>query len=170
MWMLNYPFPYEEQTVIEKYNAYAGAFYNWLLNINSRESDLNESEKLWLLDMLRYRTELVNVIKSSNYAYMSFQHWQEGVARYTEYKYLELVKDRVPYPGISSLYDFISYDSLLNKQWNRLLTNLSNPQLAEKKRVMFYYTGMAEALLLDKLAPGWRDKYLTEKFFLFEYY
>jgi hypothetical protein len=49
------------------------------------------------------------------------------------------------------------------------MDNLEKLSLPQDKRVTVYAVGFAYGILLDKANPGWRKKYLTEKFFIEKY-
>ena len=42
--------------------------------------------------------------------------------------------------------------------------------LTKWERIVFYPFGAVEALLLDRVSPGWRSRYMTEKFALEQFY
>ena len=91
------------------------------------------------------------------------------MARYTEYKILELLKDYTPSEEVTLLPDFESFESLKTKMYDRETKNLLDNKLDKKKRICFYSTGFAEGLVLDRLNEDWRKKYLTEKFYIENY-
>ena len=105
----------------------------------------------------------------NDYRYFSFQTWQEGLARYTEYKYLELLDDYAPTKEVTALPDYESFQSLKTRIFKREVQNLPDNRLNEARRVCFYSTGFAEGLILDRLSDSWRDRYLTEKFYIERY-
>jgi hypothetical protein len=160
MWMLNYPFPYDNEQVIEQYKKYTLSLSNVLAAINTKK---------FRAGFNKYKAErkkFKQLLEPADYRYLSFQLWQEGIARYTEYKFLELPGDYKPSKEISDLPDFISF-SIYKEQLYQLQTdNLVRLKLNEDKRVCFYSIGFAEGVLLDTLNPGWRSLFLKEKFYI----
>lgn len=87
------------------------------------------------------------------------REWLEGLAKYTELKLGLLASSSPTYqpvPGLSQDPDFNAY---------RNQDRYFKQQIAEIKRrgnqageSRFYYSGMGQAFLLDRFAPGWRDR------------
>jgi hypothetical protein len=42
--------------------------------------------------------------------------------------------------------------------------------LKKSRRTAFYHVGAAEGILLDEVSPGWRSRYLADKFFVETYF
>jgi hypothetical protein len=165
MWMLNYNFPYEKEEVYKQYGIMMRAMKDVLGFYGTKEYEMMLSE---------YQYERVNFKKflsEKDYAYFSFQNWQEGVADYTEMKLMELlVKEKYQFSDeIKSLKDYTPLDSFAVKYYNNKLNLAQNQKLNEDKRVCFYASGCLEGLILDKVNPNWRDLYFTKKFYMEEY-
>lgn len=164
MWMLNYPFPYDSTVIIDQYKIYTGALSKALAAIHTPafESDFNN-----------YKTErnkFRQLLKPADYRYFSLQVWQEGIARYTEHKFLEALKDYKASKEVAALSDFIPFFKYKNdfyKKHSRQLTGLS---LKEDKRICFYAIGFAEGLLLDQINPDWHNQFWSDKFFVEHYF
>lgn len=110
-------------------------------------------------------------LTADDYKYASFQLWQEGIARYTQYKIAELASRKLkPSKAFRALKDFTPFD----KEATRLLAVIGDEMkqldLAKWERVVFYPFGASEGLLLDKVSPNWRQKYFSEKFALEKFY
>ena len=163
MWMLNYPFPYDSLPVKNQYELFTKALYKTIKSINSKEYKSN------LKQYLKERKKLKDLLPSADYRYYSFQIWQEGLARHTEYDFLEMLTNYVPSKEILSLPDFISFTELKSKMYDNETENLLTNKLNETKRVCFYSVGFAEGIILDKLNKSWRTKYLTDKFYIEHY-
>lgn len=158
MWMLNYPFAYEERPVNEQYQKYTLTLFN-LLN------DMNTKKFTSLFNKYKAeRQKLKQLLKPADYRYLSFQIWQEGIARYTEYKFLELLKDYKPSKEIVDQPDFISFNDYKIRFYQSQTNQLKKLKLNDDKRVCFYAIGFAEGILLDKLNQEWRSNFLTDKF------
>ena len=151
MWMLNFPFPYENEEVQELM-----AMYQSVLS----RSDISMEK------FLDIRRTLKEKLSRDDYTYFSFQLWQEGVARYTEYAFLKkITEDQFQSsPEVQALDDFESYESYYQTFMEREKRLLKELKLGEFKRVAFYSYGLAEALLLDTYVPYWRESYFTHPF------
>jgi len=164
MWMLDYPFPYEddqtgaafvemEKCLVAALEADAGA-----LHATTR-------------DYLAARAQFAAGLAEKDYRYFSFQLWQEGVSRYTE---LLLAKAAAggyaPDPAFKHLPDYTPYDETYRTAYDHILDALSTNTLAREKRSAFYAVGAGEGLLLDRLGVKWRPFYAEEKFYLEKYF
>lgn len=164
MWQLNYAFPYDSLVIINQYKKYTGSLQKALLHING---------KSFKKDFRAYFTErnkFKKLLKEADYRYFSFQVWQEGIARYTEYKFLQALDSYTPSKEITLLSDFISFPAYKEAFFLKEKNSLINLKLDVDKRVCFYAIGFSEGLLLDKLNPDWRNKFLTDKFFIEKYF
>jgi hypothetical protein len=164
MWMLNYKFPYDNHQVIETYKSYITALKNVL-----QVSDNEEAYKNALTKYKAQRRQFKSQLNPSDYRYFSFQLWQEGIARYTEYKFLELLENYTPSNALKNMEDFIDFSTLKQQHKTKAIEELSSMDLSQSQRVCFYAVGMAEGLLLDRQNPEWRKHYLAQKFYLETY-
>ena len=158
MWMLNYSFPYDSSNVKGRIDALSDILYQAVLT--GRPGNY-----------FKERIKLKSILSSKDYRYLSFQIWQEGISRYTEYKVAEwAAREFKPSASFASLPDYTDFQSVANGILHEtILKKLKNVDLARDGREIFYAFGAAEGLLLDQLNPGWRDEYLTEKFYLENY-
>ena len=163
MWQLNYPFPYDSLPVSHQYAKYTNALSKTVSGI-----DTKNFKKLFKGFFVE-RKKFMQLLKSADYRYFSFQLWQEGIARYTEYKFLQLLDEYTPSTNISLLPDFIPFKKFKEQFLVSHLASVNGLKLEKEKRVCFYDIGFAEGILLDKLNPQWRPQYLKKKFFLENY-
>ena len=165
MWMLNYPFPYDSTPVKAQYERYTKALYNTVANINTA------SYASKLAEYLSERKKLQAILPAADYRYLSFQIWQEGLARNTEYRFIEmLVSHYTPSKEVMALADFMPFANLKTKMYNNETRGLLENKLDEAKRICFYSIGFAEGIVLDKLNADWRNNYLTDKFYIEHYF
>ena len=159
MWMLNYPFPYEAPDVQKEFHQLAG-----LLKV----AIMQKSNAAYYFQR---RKNLPSLLKERDYKYLSFQLWQEGIARYTEYRVAEWARDNhKPLPEFQALSDYKTYGETYRLLLEEAIEKpLMEFDLAKNKRECFYPFGAAEGILLDRLNPDWRDLYMKEKFFLESY-
>jgi len=163
MWMLNFPFPYDSASVDSGFakaaNALSGA-------IRSPSKNRANAMTLFLRALEQFRLD----ISYKDFKYFSFQCWQEGVARYTEFRVAELASKKfAPSTAFISLKDYKPFREVADSIHAKILNELAHPSLATSKRVAFYSFGAGEALLLDKVRPGWKKNYFRVNFHLERY-
>jgi hypothetical protein len=158
MWMLNFAFPYDSIEL----NSQVSALGKLLAEaIESRKEDLQPK----LAAFLRARHQFQTMLSNDDYKYFSFQLWQEGMAMYTQYHIAKLaaIKYR-PSKEFQSLEDYTSFEEVAHSIRQNILEQLSALPLKDYKRVAFYYLGAGEGLLLDRVNPKWRKRYLKDRF------
>jgi hypothetical protein len=102
-------------------------------------------------------------LSSSAVAYERRREWVEGTAKYVEYV---LWRDAVrtgyqPVPEVRDLPDFKGYQrsfAQYGPEQRRLIGEGANREGDGR----FYYSGLGQALLLDRFAPGWQEELLEE--------
>jgi hypothetical protein len=160
MWMLNYPFPYDSAEVDI---AYAAMSHSLLDAIRCQRRDQPKYLKFFFSTLERFKL----LLSPDDFNYLSFQCWQEGVARYTELRVAELASTGfTPGNAFSSLKDYKPFKEVADSIHSRIFDGLANPSLSSSRRVAFYAFGAGEALLLDKVRSGWKRDYLRTKFHL----
>lgn len=165
MWMLNYPFPYDSKNVTSTFKDYKSSLNNLAIIENINSPAFKKTYKLYLNNRLKFKES----ISESDYKYFSFQLWQEGIARYTEIKFLKAMTNYKTPSSIKNLDDYVEFSVYAKQMLKKEMDKLETFQLKEHKRVCFYAIGMAEGLILDKLNPMWRKDYLNDKFYLEKY-
>jgi hypothetical protein len=99
--------------------------------------------------------------------YEGQREWVGGLAKYTE---LEIWRQAAtaPYFEPSSTIagdpDFEGY-ATFEKRWEQELAQLTRIA-GDRGDGRLYYTGWAQAVLLDRLASGWRERIMEEAVFL----
>jgi len=165
MWMLNYPFPYDSKTINDEF---------LLLSRKLREAVRYSGEPILQVKLDHYlalRNSFKSRLSNDDFKYLSFQLWQEGIARYTELKIAEAAADHhTPSEEFQSLKDFTSFGREARRIRLSILGSLWSLSLNTSKRSAFYPFGAAEGLLLDSVNPLWRKRYFTEKFFIERYF
>jgi hypothetical protein len=165
MWMLDYPFPYDKKDVDEAFSAMCRR----LLDALDAGGHASFREKVVrYIDARRVFGELLD---KKDYAYFSFQVWQEGIARYTEYEIMR--RAAVAYTStkaFDALPDRVSFGKDANETYAHIRAELLRMSLRKARRSAFYYVGAGEGILLDRVNPGWRARYFTEKFYVDRYF
>lgn len=140
MWMLNFPFPYDNTRVVAAHRSASLALATAVGARGMAGFDVA------LADYLRARIAFSETVDERAWRYAELQLWQEGVARWTE---IELGL-RYPDPAVQTTARELEA---------RTLAELSAPDLAVQRRLFAYSLGAGEAMLLEACSPGWRAEY-----------
>lgn len=140
MWMLNFPFPYDD--------AGAGAAFARasLALADALEARGGARFQAAFDRYLAARTALAAQVGARNWRYLEFQLWQEGVARWTE------ISLGLAYPD-----DAVRASAA--RLAARVAEQLRAPDLAARRREVAYPLGAGEAMLMDACGSGWRRSY-----------
>lgn len=103
-------------------------------------------------------------------AYEDGAEFNEGLAKYTEYRLFQALEKRKPGADMWLVQGFRGYDDLSDQRkrmLNRMVdmmqgkVNVNNdPYGASPVRMRLYFSGMAVGVLLDKLGVSWHDRIL----------
>lgn len=161
MWMLNFPFPYAKPEVKEQFAAMG----KMLVAALAAKQMPDFADKV--AAYVEAKKKFQSMIKADEYKYFSFQLWQEGIARYTEYHLAQwAAADYEPSKEFQSLKDYTSFKEEARAILSRIEKELAGLELDKAKRVCFYALGAAEGLVLDRANPDWRKRYLEDRFVL----
>jgi hypothetical protein len=156
MWMLNYPFPYDSAPIQELIKAASLALAAAL------DSPVSHSK-----DALQRYYALRTTLREDDRRYLEFQLWQEGVARYVEYRCAALAaQGYTPTAAFTALPDYVPYANVSIGLLNGIMDGLRSSDLGVQRRISFYALGAGLALLLDREAPGWKERYFSPIFTL----
>ncbi|MEP7036959.1 MAG: hypothetical protein ABI891_01335, partial [Acidobacteriota bacterium] len=166
MWQLNYPFPYKDAQTNERFSNLSKLLVETLQT--KKKSEFSAKLK----EYIKARQEFQKLLSEADYKYFSFQIWQEGIARYTEWRIADLTTRKYkPNKAFRALKDYVPFkevaEEILNKQ---IMASLPTLELEKSERLVFYPFGAAEGLLLDRANPKWQSRYLTEKFYVDKYF
>ena len=158
MWMLNHPFAYTDAEVNRRFSALCRALSDALA---APAPEL----KTRVAAYLAARREFTTALSADDSKYFSFQIWQEGLARYTEYHMANLAAARhKPAAEFAALKDFSPFEAVARALREQVISDLPNLSFEKSQRIVFYTFGAAEALLLDRVNQKWRRAYLAEMF------
>jgi hypothetical protein len=93
--------------------------------------------------------------------------WEEGLAKYAEMEILRqayLSADYQPLAEMEADPDFNDYQNY-PQRWSQEISQMRR-QAGQEGENRFYLTGMAQAVLLDRLQPGWKSRALEAGVFL----
>ena len=162
MWMLNYPFPYDSRPVQAGARSLARALSQALDAGPHRHGRAIQA-------VIDARAALGQHLTAAETRYLEFQLWQEGVARFIEYRAAELAAQSYrPGNAYKSLRDYTSYADVSRRNRIALRQELNQLDLGNNRRSSFYSLGAAYALLLDSSQPGWKQTYESTPFVLTE--
>lgn len=85
--------------------------------------------------------------------------WLEGLAKYVElavWREASLRHDYKPLAELAGDRSFRGY-ATFPRRWSTEMTTMTR-QASSDGDIRFYYTGMAQAFLLDRLSPGWHAR------------
>ncbi|HWQ84080.1 MAG TPA: hypothetical protein VN363_05905 [Anaerolineales bacterium] len=156
-------YPWEEQPLIDAWREELD-----LLSLGA-EAAWGEASEAEVLDMaqrfLAQRAERrLNLgLSPELIAYEQQCEWSEGLARYVEldiWRQAYLKKDYQPLPETLALPDFNAYQGFPQ----RLAQEIDQiPRMASNEGDgRFYYSGFAQAAMLDRLLPGWKERIMQE--------
>ena len=159
---------YEDQYPWDDQPLQAG----WQKELDLLADALRSTDQEQTLELVRQfitlrisRRESAN-LSAEQVAYEQHREWLEGLARYAE---LEIwrqayVSNYMPLSETDNLNDFQSYAGF-EQRWSRELGQI--PRMAnDAGDGRFYYTGMAQAYLLDRFFPDWKSKAFDDNVWL----
>jgi hypothetical protein len=155
-WMLEYPFPYEKPDVVQAFGRLRDQL---LVTVNETDPDRFEKTAKQYVEM---RKRFFSQLSPDDHKYLSFQLWQEGIARYTQIKAAEAAVHYKPTSEYVALADYESFDSYAGRARTETLNELQHIDLAHSKRTAIYSFGAVEGLLLDRMNPRWKEGYFKE--------
>jgi hypothetical protein len=100
-------------------------------------------------------------------AYERQLEWEEGLAKYLELEILRqasIAQDYMPVEEMKDDPSFKEYQTF-RQRWGQEILQMKL-EVNQQGEVSFYMTGMAQAFLLDRLYPGWKEKVFAEGIFL----
>ncbi len=104
-----------------------------------------------------------NALDSTLVDFERQREWEEGLAKYAEleiWRQASVASDYQPVSGLAGDRDFKDYSNFA-RHWSSQLSTIKTQANAEGDG-RFYYTGMAQAFLLDRLMPGWKARALND--------
>ncbi len=152
-WMLNYKFPYDDPDFAQSFEHLRDSLLDALNEVDKPKFE--RLSKQYLKDRKQFFAQLL----PGDHKYFSFQLWQEGVARYTQVKAAEAAGDYQPSAAYAALPDFTPFSTYAVTARSRTLDELKHIDITKSKREVFYSFGAAEALLLDRINPEWKEQY-----------
>ncbi|TGY88869.1 hypothetical protein E5163_06950 [Marinicauda algicola] len=147
MWMLNYPFPYDEPQVEAAFDAMAGML---LAALDAPDDGVEEAAAAYWAAREAARLS----VPERDWRYFEFQLWNEGLSRWTERAISEAAGRHDPDYAAHAEHERLS---MINS-----LQALRQDGLGAWKRSAVYAIGAGEGALLERIRPGWRAAYFAE--------
>ena len=143
---------------------------NWKTESNALADALASTEKKQTIDLanrfiaLRRARRKDFHLDPAQVDLERFREWEEGLAKYTELAIWKLASSNAAYKPVQALSGDPDFDGYRNfgRKWAQEVTSIRY----QSGEVRFYYTGMAQAFLLDQLDPGWKTAILQNNVFL----
>jgi len=94
------------------------------------------------------------------------REWLEGLAKYAEleaWRRASKTADYQPLPALADDPEFARYAGF-DRKWSRELSEMRRS--AGREDIRFYYSGMAQAVALDRLMPAWKTRAFADSSWL----
>jgi hypothetical protein len=90
------------------------------------------------------------------------REWEEGIAKYSELSIYLLASRSPEYQPLAELSSDPQFNQYrgAKRKWDQEIDQIRRMAGAEGDG-RFYYTGFAQAVLLDRLSPGWKERLFT---------
>ena len=170
-WRIDYPFPFEDEDVGNAMVLLGVALYDFGITApdlprTSQRSFQGQTARAALANL---RTVLTLKHGASAYDFFRLRTWRDGVARYSGVLVARLVaaaEEREVYssiPGFASLDEHRSYfrvwrDGFANQVWLIRTAQLDG----DRHLTSFDALGHGMAVMLDVIAPEWKDSYFEQ--------
>jgi hypothetical protein len=116
-------------------------------------------------------------LDSSFVAYENLNEYEEGLAKYVEYKFMQLGEKLKPIPEMNYVQGFNGYEGVLSKKFLEEIDNMVNIVAVNDDRFgnkfgsgplrfKLYDLGACEALLLDGIMPQWKESIFKPNVYL----
>ena len=118
-------------------------------------------------DFLSLRDERRASLPAALAAYERQREWTEGLAKYIElsvWRAADAASDYEPVAALAQDRSFHGYGAATDR-WTQEIDQLRR-MADDHGDGRFYYSGMAQAMLLDRLAAGWKERVLEPGQFL----
>ena len=131
------------------------------------QAESHEVARTYAQQFLQQRAERRTLLDPALADYERQREWVEGLAKYVElesWRQAALAPDYEPVTAMRVDPDFAAYTTFA-RRWQQEVDQLRRTADDEGDG-RFYYTGMAQAVLLDRFSPGWKTQILTQDVWL----
>lgn len=145
---------------------------DWQAELDILAEALRSTEQSRTVELVRQFLDLRNARRESAslspelITYENQREWLEGLARYAELEIWRKASENAyaPIADTSTLPDFDGYAGF-DRRWSQEISQLTM-MADDEGDGRFYYSGMAQAFLLDRLMPGWKSQAFEEGIWL----
>ena len=155
MWMLEYPFPYKKPEVAQSFGRLRDLLVAAVTGTDPVKFRKDAEEYVAM------RGKFFAQLSADDHKYLSFQLWQEGIARYTQIMAAEAAAKYQPTAAFAGLEDYEPFSAYGARARAETLDELRKVDLAKSQRETIYSFGAAEGMLLDRMNPDWKKQYFT---------
>jgi hypothetical protein len=155
-------YPWADLAFNEEWKAELNALAD-ALSATQEKSTVNFADRFITLRQARRKASHLD---SALVNLEQLREWEEGLGKYTELAIWKCAASAAAYKPVQALSgdrDFDGYRSF-GRKWAQELATLRLQSHGDDTR--FYYAGMAQAFLLDRLNPEWRTTILQGNAFL----
>ncbi|PWN06531.1 hypothetical protein [Rhodohalobacter mucosus] len=136
--------------------------------LKAYESDSDAEIKGYISEYIYQREERRKAadLSDEQIEYEKNREWLEGLAKYTELK-IGMVADELPsYEPVEEIAHLSDFRNYSNRE-SYLRNQLQETERAINRRGdnRFYYTGMLQAIMLDRVYPDWKRKIFNDGIF-----
>ena len=159
---LSFPFDYSNSAVLAGCRVESELLFTLVTKERLAPGDSTVSPKVFR-DMQKLLAAVL--VDSLHLRYKRWIEWSEGVARYTERELAGLSRNLSfykPTKEFRSLFPWSSYSGTWTDYYEGMVNPIRFVGEGGRGRVMFYYSGMAKAYVLDRIRPDWRSKYFSK--------
>lgn len=162
MWSAAYP--WQNEALIDAWQAELDLLARALRAASGEET---RSLALEFIQQRQARRQSVG-LRADLVEYERQREWVEGIARYAEISVYRLAAQAgySPLEGMRADPEFRQYRGF-NTRWSSEIDQMRR-MADDEGDGRFYYSGMAQAVLLDRLAPGWKDRLFEPEVWLDE--
>jgi hypothetical protein len=106
-------------------------------------------------------------LDTQDITYEQEREWLEGLAKYTELKILLMANQNISYQPVEEISQFPEFKDYrkINRNFNRQVDEVTRAA-GRSGESRFYSGGMLQAIVLDKIAPGWKSSAFDHDVFL----
>lgn len=148
-------YPWEEAALTEAWQKELDLLHQAMRATTQEESLQLAREFLHQREMRREAAKLSDALID----YERCREWEEGIAKYAErmiYLLAHQTPAYQPLPEMDQDPEFQQYQGA-QKKWDQEVDQIRR-MANDPGDGRFYYSGFAQAVLLDRLAPGWKDR------------
>jgi hypothetical protein len=127
------------------------------------QAEGQEAARTYAQHFLQQRAERRMRLEPALIDYERQREWVEGLAKYVElesWRQAAIVPAYEPVTAMAAVSDFDGYTTFA-RRWQQEIDQMRR-MASDEGDGRFYYTGMAQAILLDRLATGWKGQILAD--------